>query len=468
MIYTYQDFLEATDKASFVLAAIQRYMQSEIYQTAIVADLYDAQRNKTINEVVPKLYNVAGMEIPDFTASNNKLACNLFNRLNTQRCMYSLANGVSFVDPYEAARGQADTTKELLGPNFDHEAKEAGYYSLIHGVSYMFWDLDRVHVFKATETVPLDDEYDGDLKACIRFWRIDQSKPLNAVLYERDGYTKYRTGKNGRLDEYEKKRAYKVTYRYTDASEDVISVEEENYPFFPVIRMYGSRLKQSTLIGMREAIDAYDLIKSGFANDLTDCAQVYWIVENYGGMTDEDLSQFLDRLKLNHIANADTQAGGKITPYTQEIPTNARTQCLSEIKAGIYEDFGALDVHTISAGSTNDHIDAAYQPLEENAADFEYWVGDAITRLLSLQGVDDTPIFHRIRISNQREQVDMVVQEAEWLDEGTILRKLPNITPDEAAAIMIANENEDMARTGIVRQQEEQTEEETVEGEQQE
>lgn len=460
MIYTYQDFLDATDKASFVLAAIQRYMQSETYQTAIVADLYDAQRNKTINEVVPKLYNVAGEKVPDFTASNNKLACNLFNRLNTQRCMYSLANGVSFVDPYEAASGQEDTTKGMLGPNFDHEVKEGGYYSLIHGVSYLFWDLDRVHVFKATETVPLDDEYDGNMKACIRFWRIDQTKPLNAVLYESDGYTKYRSGKNGTLEEYEPKRAYKVTYRYTDASDEVISVEEENYPSFPVIRMYGSRLKQSTLIGMREAIDAYDLIKSGFANDLTDCAQVYWIVENYGGMTDEDLSQFLDRLKLNHIANADTQAGGKITPYTQEIPTNARTQCLAEIKAGIYEDFGALDVHTISAGSTNDHIDAAYQPLEENAADFEYWVGDAVTRLLSLQGVDDSPIFHRIRISNQKEQVDMVVQEAAWLDEGTILRKLPNITPDEAAAIMLANEDEDMERMATTQEPNEEEPEE--------
>ena len=465
MLYTYQDFLDATDKASFVLSAIQRYQQSELYQTALVADLYDAQRNKTINDVVPKLFNVAGMEIPDFTASNNKLACNLFNRLNTQRCMYSLANGVSFIDPYEAAKGQEDTTKQALGPNFDHDIKEGSYYALIHGVAYLFWDMDRVHVFKATETVPLDDEYDGDMKACIRFWRIDQSKPLNAVLYEADGYTKYRTGKNGGLEEYEPKRAYKVTYTYTDASDEVLSIEEDNYPSFPVVRLYASRLKQSTLIGMREAIDAYDLIKSGFANDVTDCAQVYWIVENYGGMTDDDLAQFLDRIKLNHIANADTQSGGKVTPYTQEIPTNARTQCLAEIKAGIYEDFGALDVHTISAGATNDHIDAAYQPLEENAADFEYWVSEAVMKVLSLQGIDDTPVFNRIRISNQNEQVDMVVKEAAWLDEGTILRKLPNITPDEAAAIMLANEESDMERMGIVQQQEE---EETVEGEQQE
>lgn len=200
---------------------------------------------------------------------------------------------------------------------------------------------------------------------------------------------------------------------------------------------------------MKEAIDAYDLIMSGFANDLSDCAQVYWIVENYGGMTDNDLRQFLDRLKLNHVANADTQAGGRVTPYTQDIPFQARQAFLDGIRERIYEDFGALDVHTVAAGATNDHIDAAYQPLEENAADFEHWVSQAIEQLLSIIGIEDSPVFRRARISNQREQVDMLVQEAEWLDRGTILRKLPNITPDEYQAIMESSEDEDMRRMGV-------------------
>ena len=76
-------------------------------------------------------------------------------------------------------------------------------------------------------------------------------------------------------------------------------------------------------------------------------------------------------------------------------------------------------------------------------------MGEAISQLLALQGIEDTPIFQHRRISNQSEQVEMVVQEAAWLDQGTILRKLPNITPDEASAIMQANRGEDMARMGI-------------------
>ena len=452
MIPTYQDFLKADDVTKFVSSAIQSYKQSDMYKTACLADEYDAQRNPTVSNAIRTLFDVQGAKVSDRTVSNHRIASNLFSRLNTQRCMYSLGSGVSFVDPYEAQDGGTDQTKDALGPHFDHVIKEAGYHALIHGVSYLFWDLTGAYEFKATEVVPLEDETNGSLMAAIRFWQLDKSKPLNAVLYEMDGYTQF-SDADGRFKVTKEKTAYLITYEYSEAGETVVT-SEDNYTALPVVRMYGSRLKQSTLVGMQEAIDAYDLILSGFANDLSDCAQIYWIVENYGGMTDDDLAMFLDRLKLNHIANADTQSGGKVTPYMQEIPYQARKAFLDDMRARIYEDFGGLDVHTISAGATNDHIDAAYQPLDENAADFEHWVSDAITQLLALQGIDDTPIFKRQRISNVKEQVEVLVQEAAWLDETTILRKLPNLSPDEVQAVLVANDNEDMERAVVSRQTE--------------
>lgn len=448
-MYTFQDFEKAEDKPAFIAAAIQSYKLSEEYQMALLADEYDAQKNTTILKAAKTIYNAAGIEREDFTASNNKIASNFFNRLNTQRCMYSLGNGISFVDPKEFQKGKKDTTKEKLGKHFDHTIKEAGYHALTHGRSYLFWDMDRTYEFELTEFVPFDDETDGTLRAGARFWQLASDRPMNVVLYEEDGYTKYRSGDDGRLQEVQPKRAYKVTYHYTDAG-DTVSIDEENYIRLPVVRMFASRLKQSTLIGMRDAIDAYDLIKSGFANDLQDCAQVYWVVQNYGGMDKQDLAEFLDRLKLHHIVGIDSQAGGGVTPYTQDIPFQARETLLSELRSGLYEDFGGLDVHVMAAGATNDHIDAAYQPLDENASDFEHWVGDAIIQLLELQGIEDTPIFNRQRISNHAEQVGILVQEAAWLDAKTIVRKLPNLTPDEAEAAIEAKEKEMEEQMGFM------------------
>lgn len=444
---TYQDFEKAQDVTTFVRSAIESYRHGEQYRMAVMADEYDAQRNPTITKAVQTIFNLSGTKVEDPTATNKRIACNVFNRLNTQRCMYSLGNGVSFIDPWEAGRGETDATKKMLGPHFDHVLREAAYHALIHGRSYLFWDLDRAYEFEATEFVPLEDENDGSLRAGIRFWQLDRTKPLNAVLYERDGYTKY-SDNGGAWHESEPKSAYKTTYHYTDAG-DIVSIDEDNYTALPVVRMFASRLKQSTLVGLKEAIDAYDLIQSGFANDLADCAQIYWIVENYGGMDEDDLRQFLNRLTFNHVANLDSSAGGKATPYTQEVPYQARQAFLDGIRARMYEDFGALDVHTIAAGATNDHIDAAYQPLDENAADFEHWVGDAIIQLLDLLGVDDVPQFHRNRVSNGKEQVEMLAQEAVWLDRETIIRNLPNLSVDERLAAIERAEDEDIDRIGI-------------------
>lgn len=190
---TYQDFVEAGDagREGFVLEAIERHKSGHAYRTARMADAYDRQENTTINAYVQKVFDITGSKLVDFTAGNNKIASNFFHRLNTQRTMYSLGQGVSFVDADEA--GGEDKTKERLGRHFDHDLRTLAYDALIHGVCFGFWNLDRLFVFPLTEFVPLWDEYDGTLRAGIRFWRIDQSRPMHAVLYEADGYTGYRS-----------------------------------------------------------------------------------------------------------------------------------------------------------------------------------------------------------------------------------------------------------------------------------
>lgn len=431
-MYTFQDFVADAEKkgdAFAVGAAINQYKRTDDFKIAQDADLYDHQKNKTIIDYVKIIYRMTGEAVEDFTASNNKIASNFFHRLNTQRVNYLLGNGMTF--------SKDNNVKDQLGVKIDTAVKNLAYYALIHGVSFGFWNVDGLHIFKVTEFVPLWDEETGALRAGVRFWQIDKQKPMYAVLYEEDGITKYKASvTDGKFEEIQPKRAYRLTVRVSNADgEEVIG--EENYGSLPIIPLWGSSLKQSTLIGMRGAIDSYDLIRSGFANDLTDCAMIYWIVGNAGGMTDSDLAQFRDRIKLQHIATVDTE-NSSVTPYTQEIPYSAREAYLNAIRAGIYEDYGGLDVHTIAAGATNDHIDAAYQPVDEEADDFEFQILEFFDHLFELLGLDteNVPVFHRNRISNQNEQTQMVLSAGEYLDEETVLQKLPFITVDEVQDIL--------------------------------
>ena len=447
---TYQDYEERLNNGepmhSIIDALIANHKSSDEYKLCLIADEYDAQRNVTILNFMQMIYSITGEKIVDPTASNNKICSNFFHRLNTQRNTYLLGNGVSFTQDKEVvinedgSKTTVDHTKDSLGDKFDTDLKNAGYYALIHGISFGFWNLDRLQVFKLTEFVPLWDEDTGDLRAGIRFWQLDKLKPLYAVLYEVDGYTKYKKTKDQEFTVVQEKRPYKQVVQISEADGEEI-VGGENYPGFPIVPFWGSKLHQSTIVGMRGGIDSFDLIRCGFANDLDDCAQIYWLIANAGGMENEDLAKFRDRLKLNHIAVADTE-NSTVTPYTQEVPYQARKVFLDDIRSGIYEDFGGLDVHTIAAGATNDHVDAAYQPMDEEADDYEYQCIEFIQRILALQGIDDTPTFKRNRISNQKEQTDMVLSAAEYLDDETILNKLPFISVDEVSAILAKKDEE--------------------------
>ena len=458
---TFQDYqaaVAAGETIDFLCQAINEHRSSPEYRVALDADEYEAQRNVTIRNWVKYLYTLDGRKVPDYTASNNRLANNLFHRLNTQRRTYSLGSGVSFTNTEEVVENgvkhQRDITKEFLGADFDTMLDTAAYFALIHRVSFVFWNYDHGDVFKYTEFVPLWDEEDGSLKAGIRFWSLDwNQRPVIVVLYEEDGYTKYHTkpGSKGLdIELLEDKQAYKQIVATSEADGDVV-VGEENYSSLPIVPLWGNKHKQSTLVGMRDKLDAYDLIDSGFANDLQECAEIYWLIGNALGETDESLAKFRDRLKLNHIAAIDSD-NSKVTPYTQEIPTESRKVFLEEIRNQIYEDFGALDVHTVAAGDTNDHIDAAYQPMDEEADDFEYQIIKCVRQILKLNGIDDTPQFKRNRISNQKEQVEMVMSCANYLDDETVLSKLPFITVDEIQDILKKKEMEDAAR--IKREQE--------------
>ena len=471
---TFQEYEKAkanNGELEFIKQAITEYRSSEEYRTALDADEYEAERNITIMEFTRWLYNSTGSKVEDMTVSNNKIASNFFHRLTTQRASYSLGNGISFASKekklVDGKWVNVDATKDRLGSDFDTVIYTAAHYALIHGCSYLFWNLDHADIFKLTEFCPIYDEYNGRLKAGFRFWSLDWDKrPVTVVVYEQDGYTKWRTkeGSTGLdLDIYEPKRAYKQQIAHNNVDPDEI-ISDSNYSDLPIIPLWGSKHHQSDLVGMRSKIDAIDLVTSGFANDLEDCAEIFWIVSNALGMTNEDLSKFRDTLKLQHIAVMDTDNSG-ITPYKQDIPTEARLTLINSLRAQIYDDYGALDVTHIGAGAniTATEIRAAYQTMDEEADDFEYEVIKAIRGILNLIGIDDMPIFYRNRVSNEYENTQMILMAANYLDEETVLSKLPFITPDEVETIIARRQAmESFAANG---QEEEPEEEEQAEKE---
>lgn len=469
MIITFQEFeRHEADRAKWLGQAIAQYMRSDEYKLALEADQYEKQQNTRINQYIRKIYDITGASSVDFTNPNNRIASNFFHLLNTQRASYSLGNGVSFankqlVQQKDFSMKVHDATKDALGNKFDDVLFQTGVHALEHGVCYCFYNDGEYHVFPMTEFLPFMDEVTGKIRAGVRFWCLEwRKRPVVVDLYEEDGYSRYMTAEKkyglGALELKEEKRPYKETVITSEADGEEI-VGGENYSSIPICVMYGNRNHQSTLVGMKPNIDAYDMIHSGYANDLSECAQVYWLIDNAAGMQEDDIKRLRDRMLLQHIVAADNQ-NSEIHPYTAEIPFNSREACLNRIKDSIYRDFGALDVTTFTGGQkTATEIRAAYQPMDLEADDFEYQVNLFIQQLLSLIGIEDYPVFDRNRIANEKEETEMVMLAANYLDDKTLLDKLPFITVDEVDTILARKGSEDAATFT----QEEQEEEEEPE-----
>ena len=429
---TFQDYQLVRDdddnaKMEFVRALIDEHKTSELYKMAEIADDYDRHKNRTIIEYQKLLYDVTGNTVPDNWSANFKMASKFFNRFVTQENQYLLGNGVTW---------EKDETKEKLGgDDSDTQIQKLGKKALVGGVAFGFFNMDHIEGFSVTEFAPLYDEENGALRAGARFWQIDSTKPLRATFYEEDGYTDYIWNKrteNGQTkveaQVYKPKRPYKVKVRTTAAFGDEI-YDGENYPGFPIVPLWGNPHHQSELVGLREQIDCYDLIKSGYANNVDEGSLIYWTLQNAGGMDDIDLAQFIEKMKTLHAATTDNAVSAE--PHQMEAPYQSREALLLKLRTDLYDDAMALDVKAIEGGAvTATQIKAAYEPLNSKADEYEYCVREFLKGLCEIAGIEDTPTFTRSVIVNTQEQLQMLIQGAQFLDQEYVTRKMLELFGD--------------------------------------
>lgn len=457
LIYTYQDLLNVGDeeheRVAFVLKVIHNHKQSDEYKMALIAEEYNKHKNVTINEYQKILYTVTGKAIPDNFSANFKMSCRHFHRFITQENQFLLGNGATW---------DKNNIEDKLGTkkkSFDNQLQVLGKKALIQGVSFGFFNLDHIDAFELKEFAPLYDEEDGALKAGVRFWQIDNNKPLRATLYEIDGYTDiiWRPGK-----EYEilnDKRPYKMNIRTTEADGDEI-YSGENYPGFPIIPLWGNPEHQSELVGLREQIDCYDLIKSGFANTVDEASYVYWTIQNAGGMDDLDLARFVERMKTLHAATVDDD-GAKAESHQQEVPFASREALLDRLNKDLYSDAMALDIENIASGAaTATQIRAAYEPLNSKADDFEYCVREFIAGLLEIAGLDAEVSFTRSMIVNTAEDINSIIAAAQFLSQEYVTRKILDTfgDGDQAETMLDELDQENMDRFNTLQNSPEQPE----------
>lgn len=397
---------------------------------AVDAEAYYDGVNPTINRYEKIIYDMQGRAHKDMWTANHKLASRFFGIAVDQEVSYLLGNGVTF--------SNEETSKKLCA-DFDQVIMDAARAAKIAGVSFGFWDLDRLRVFELTEFVPLYDEENGALKAGIRFWQIAPDKPLRATLYELDGFTEYCQPKNKHMDVMQPKRSYKLVVRQAEVGGTEI-YDGGNYPGFPIVPLKNDKRCLPEIVGKRNTIDALDLASSNMVNNVDEGNLIYWVLSNCDGMDDLDDARFVERLKTVHVAHANGDGDARVTPQSIEAPYAGTNTTIDMLKRKLYEDFQCFDATAVSAGNqTATAIKASYAPLDLKTDKFEAEVTRFIVGILQIAGIDDKPSYTRNQIINKTEEVQALLLGAQYYDDEYITKKLLTINGD-------IDQYEDMAK----------------------
>lgn len=443
----YQDLSEAglDEKArmEFILAAINDHKSSKLYRDAVVAEKYFDGENVTIARYEKLIYDMMGRAHRDMYTANHKIEDKFFPMFVNQKVSYLLGNGVSF---------DGDNW-DKLGNDFDQRIMEAAECASWGGVAFGFYNLNRLLVFKVTEFVPLYDEETSALKAGIRFWQVDDTRPLRATLYELDGYTEYIKQSGEDMAVFRPKRSYIVTERTSEADGTEI-VNGENYSGFPIVPLRNNRKGYSDLRGKRNTLDALDLACSNMVNNVDEGNLIYWVISNCGGMDDLDDAKFIDRVRTTKVVHTEN-GDGTAEPHTIEAPFQGTQATIDMLTKRLYDDFQAFDASAVSAGNqTATAIKASYVPLDLKCDLFEAQVTDFINSILSLAGIEDKPSYTRNKIVNTAEEVQTITMAAPYLSEDYITEKILTLLgdADRVEEVQKQKSAEEMNRISTVRE----------------
>jgi hypothetical protein len=91
----------------------------------------------------------------------------------------------------------------------------------------------------------------------------------------------------------------------------------------------------------------------------------------------------------------------------------------------------ALNVEEIRGGAvTATQIEAAYEPLNSKADQYEYQIIKFINGILEVAGIDDQPSFTRSKLINVNENVGTILEAAQVLDTDYVTEKILTILGD--------------------------------------
>lgn len=439
---SYQDFQKVVNKEAFILEAIQTHKGSYEYKRAVTAASYYS----TDNEEIMRRMTYLQRQFPGLRDIKfHKITDSFFHNGVNEHVLYLMGNGLT---ANKEGQFTADV-KRMIDRNIDFKLVQGGINAMVDGVA---WGYPRISgpvrqgvreiggkqgelfFFRVTEFAPIYDEISGALMAGIRFTQIAKDKPMIIELFEIDGITRYVQATSGQMAVQTPKTPYRVTATNYGSGDIINGVE--NYPVLPVFPLYANMQHKTELsTSIQALLDAVDFVTSAQTDSTTLIEGIYWILQNYGGQSDNEILHFIQSSKILK-AYDDVNTGA--ASHVLESPFQGKESLRNEINNKLYEAFNLPNpIQTRAVTATE--IKMSMAAMDRKADIFEPLVREFVGNILKLYGIDEEmPDFKRRTLNNDTEAIQNIATQLSggWIDIEEAIFTDPTIPEDRKADLL--------------------------------
>lgn len=201
------------------------------------------------------------------------------------------------------------------------------------------------------------------------------------------------------------------------------------------------------LSDIKDLIDAYDKVFSGFLNDLEDIQELIFILTNYSGEASDALGVLRDmkEKKIIQVESEGPDDRSGVSTLAIEIPVQARKEMLAITRKAIFEQGMAIDPDPQNFGNSSGvALKYLYSLLELKTGmmETEFTISfnrliRAILRFYGMSAENIIQTWTRTAVNNDSELADIAQKSKNIISDETIIRNHPWVdNPEDEIARM--------------------------------
>jgi len=292
------------------------------------------------------------------------------------------------------------------------------------------------------EVIPYYDRYNKNLEELIKYFLIDKDT-FYVEHWTLRGLKTFKIHKD-RITDVMNKSHFEVKTFYVNG--DIDSEDSKNFNSIPFIPMFNNKSKKSDIEGIKELLDMYNSISSGFIKNINVFQEFILKLKGYASDSNT-LDEVLHNIKKYKAMSL--QEGADADYMKVDIPVEARQVILDIIKENIFLISQSMNPTQLGDGNiTNIVIQSRYAALDMKANKTEKQIKLFYEKFANfLQDFykslfDGTIICNRSMLFNITEAIKNCVDSKGIISDETIVKNHPFVSDSKEELKLIEKEKQ--------------------------